>query len=1590
MSKTLVSKTSHKTNSKSNSTKIKAVKGHSAPASCEQFTKSFYPHNGPSVTAREDMERKASETYEFISKRTNGKPKIEIAKGKSSDNKPRTVLKILNNDKTFLVDSVLAEVSRLGYKVYEIYHPVVKAVRDKNGRLQEFNAKTGKAESVIYLEISYIENPVGLDSLKKNLESVLKALYFAVDDWRGMLVKVDETVKTLHQARKHFSVDQVDETMDFLKWLADDHFTFLGYAEYETHGKKLKLIPNSCLGVSRPEAAQEGNSSVKEGDLSNPHELLDITKSDFKAIVHRSVYMDHIGVKKFDAKGKVIGERRFLGLFASSAYYQSTSTIPVIRQKVKYVREKSGFARGGHSAKIVQFILDSYPRDEIFQSTADELLKNTLSILELTERPNVGLYIRRDNSDRFLSCLIYVPKEKFDTALRFKIQKILEKNLDGKVAEYYTSITDSPLSRLHLIIKPNNAISKYNIEELRGKIAEVSNLWGDELLNALSANANGESLFTKYENAFPKDYTAIYNSRHAAHDILKIEETLQSNQLQVEFYQHNEGDNSASYHLKTYTPGESIALSDVLPILENFGLRVISEKPFFVEPHNNDKTAFIGVGISDFEVVPMNGQPIEFDVSKEILETAFKKAVLGEVENDSLNKLVLYANLPWRDVVVLRAYTRYLRQAGLALGLNFFIDALTAQANLTNLLVRLFYAYFDPKAKSKKPEAIIEEIEKDLATVSNLNEDRAIRRLNETIQSTIRTNFFQTTDLGANKDYVSFKLDSRKVPDLPLPRPLYEVFVYSPNVEGIHLRGGMVARGGLRWSDRFEDFRTEILGLMKAQMVKNSVIVPVGSKGGFIVKGDVPEDRDAKLKQGIECYKTFLRGVLDVTDNIVKGKVVPPKDVIRRDGDDPYLVVAADKGTATFSDIANGISEEYNFWLGDAFASGGSAGYDHKKMGITAKGGWISVQRHFRELGIDVQEQDHTCIGIGDMSGDVFGNGLLLSEHTRLVAAFNHMHIFIDPHPPTEDAFKERKRLFNLARSGWDDYDKKLISPGGGVFKRSEKSIKLTPEIKTLLQVQDNSLSPDELIRTILKAPVDLLWNGGIGTYVKAESENARDVGDKTNDNLRINGKELRARVVGEGGNLGFTQLGRIEYAFSGGRINTDAIDNSAGVDTSDHEVNIKIPLQAAIEKKKLTLANRNKLLVKMTDEVAELVLRDNYLQTQAISIAETKGASGNEARASLMRTLEESGLLKRKIEFLPSDEEISRRTALKQSFTRPEISVLLAYSKIWLYNQLVESKLPDEDYFKEDLLRYFPKELHKKYAHELHNHKLRREIIATYVTNSIVNRAGSTFFTTIIRDSGMKAEDIASAYVVTRDAFNLRDIWKDIENLDAKVDAKIQYEMFLTIGTFIERQTMWFLRNAPLPLNVEKTIQQFKPDIEKFSANIDRLENDYIAEKIEENKNRLVQFKVPEKLAKRVASLRAIIAACDVALISQTSKIPLTVIGNIYFQIGQRLSFNWLRTTAFEMPTDNYWQRLASKNLIDSLFEQQRRIAREITSHAGKNGAAEAALKSWEEENADNLARHDKMVAELQKTDKFDLAMLIAAVRRIETLGSV
>ena len=1086
------------------------------------------------------------------------------------------------------------------------------------------------------------------------------------------------------------------------------------------------------------------------------------------------------------------------------------------------------------------------------------------------------------------------------------------------------------------------------------------------------------------------------------HDIEKIEEAIASGQLALELFRKRE-DTPGFLNLKLYNPFKQVSLSDVLPMLERFGFRVVDETPYLISPHGrNDHHE---IWIRDFRLTWADDSLADLAPVKAAFEDALQRVWSGEIESDGFNALVLKAGLTARQVVILRAYAKYLKQAGFPYNQTTIEQALAAHPDLATALVQLFFARFDPNKKQNKnasspdDKTILAEIETGLSTITSLVEDRILRRFTDLIGATLRTNFFQQHKVSEPKPYLSFKFNSAIVPELPKPVPYAEIFVYARDIEGIHLRGGKVARGGLRWSDRTEDFRTEVLGLMKAQMVKNSVIVPVGSKGGFVLKNAAGLARDAFQEEGIRCYKIFLRGLLDLTDNIVAGKIVPPENVVRHDDDDPYLVVAADKGTATFSDIANSVSAEYGFWLGDAFASGGSVGYDHKKMAITAKGAWISVTRHFAEAGIDIGTTDFTCCGIGDMAGDVFGNGMLLSNHVRLVAAFNHMHIFLDPTPDAATSFPERARLFNLPRSSWKDYNPSLISQGGGVYERSAKSILLSAEIKRALDIKADALSPDDLIKAILKAPVDLLWNGGIGTYVKAETESHEQVGDRTNNALRINGSELRCKVVGEGGNLGFTQRGRIEYALAGnngqsgnggGRINTDAIDNSAGVDCSDHEVNIKIALGTAVASGKLKTAERDVFLASMTDEVAALVLRDNFLQTQAITLAQLRGPGVLDPQSRFIAALEKQGLLDRAVEFLPSETALQERKTAKRGLTRPEIAVLLAYSKMTLYTDLLSSTLPDDPYYVSDLMRYFPAPMREQYAKEIETHPLRREIIATYVTNSMVNRAGITFFHGIATDTGMQAADVARAYTIARDAFGLRPLWTAIEQVGPEVSATAKVDMFVEVNRFVGRVTLWLLRNYPLPLDVATIVKEISPGIEEFRKNFAELVSAPVEKAFDKKKQRFTDAGVHESLAHQIALAEALISAVDVVKVAQGAKLPIAAVGKLYFTIGSDLRLGWLREMASRIPMQNYWERLALLAIVDDLYEQQRRLTVTAIASLGKDAGAPDAAEKWAAAHAEEMRRFTIFLDDLRANEIFDIPMLTVATRNVKSLAAM
>jgi glutamate dehydrogenase len=1535
-----------------------------------------------------------------------------------------TIIEIINDDMPFLVDSCTEALNRHELVIRRILHPILRVERNAKGELttlysaEEAAKKKGKAESVIHFYVAHLSDPEFIENVKQDIEYTLETVRIAVQDWKETVAKartVSDELQTkrasigasLTQMAKAAAESYSDETRAFIDWLCDNNFIFLGYAQYdfsESTQKQFNVTLSNRLGVfktgdtTKPTALERLPAEVQS--FAKDPRLVEITKSNHRSLVHRPVHMDDISIKRFDDKGNVIGEHRFRGLFTSIVYYQSAIHIPLIRQKIEHIQSRAGFAPGGHSSKELAAIVESFPRDELLQITEDELFDICMGIVSLAVQRRIRLFARKDKFERFISCILFVPRPRFSTGLREKIQNVIARAFNGTVVNHYTQVTDSPFARLNLIVKTEpGAIPDYCLADIEAQITEVSRQWADTLRDEIFCHADEskcELLFETYSKAFSPAYCDRFTAYHAYWDIKSIERLYKTG-TDILFDLYEIEKEPTLFHLKIYSRSRQLLLSSVMPLLDNMGFPVSDEHTFEVTPHRQD-----AVWIHHFRLNSPESIQTRPDLKtiKSNFEMLLARVWSKQAENDGLNQLVLCAGLEWEHVILVRAYAKYLRQIGFTYDLAAITRVLAKHPVLAQKLVALFVARFDPalrkttqkaKAAEERAEALRQEIEEALAAVSDVVDDRVIRQYLALIQATLRTNYYQPDADGNRKNYISFKFRSADIPGLPLPHPYAEIFVYSARVEGIHLRGGKVARGGLRWSDRPDDFRTEVLGLVKAQMTKNAVIVPVGSKGGFVLKQPPKEGgREAFLQEGVACYQTFLSGLLDLTDNIVSDAIVPPSDVVRHDEDDPYLVVAADKGTATFSDYANAISAKYGFWLGDAFASGGSAGYDHKKMGITARGGWVSVDRHFQEMGINIQKTDFTVAGIGDMAGDVFGNGMLLSKHICLVAAFNHLHIFLDPNPNAAASFKERERLFSLPRSSWTDYDAKLISKGGGIFERSAKTIPLSKEVKELLSIQEDSLSPDKLIRAILKAPVDLLWNGGIGTYVKAEDEAHSDVGDKANDALRINGSELRCKVIGEGGNLGFTQKGRIEYALRGGRLNTDFIDNSAGVDCSDHEVNMKIALGQAIEAKKLAAKDRDALLESMTDEVAQLVLRDNELQAQALTIAEQQGVSQIEQQQRLMRRLERDGLLYRGIEFLPSDEAISRRAAEKKGLTRPELAVLLSYSKQAVYKDLLESNLTHSDYFDEDLQLYFPEAMRDRFGKLLPHHLLKKEIITTCVTNSIVNRCGITFFHSVLEDTGMKGCDIARAYVIIREVFGLRDIWTAIEALDESISVETRVSLFLEIQKLIERNTHWFLRNHPHPLPITDLITTYASGVKILFSCLEEILSP-LAMRI--YRSRLTRYKeagVPDDLARTIAGIAILTSGCDIVKVAQNGKLPVNIVGKIYFELGGRLSLGTLRTHILEQPANGYWEGLSLRMLLEDLFNQQMRLTAAVIKHNCNDTLCLTSVANWCEANKKEIGRYDQFINDFKAAEHIDTSMLIVAVKQVEMICSV
>jgi len=1558
------------------------------------FIAAFYEHAPPADVAGrrpDDLAGGALALWRFGARRRPNEARVRVynpvteTDGWSS---PHTIVEVVNDDMPFLVDSVSAAINERDGAVRLVIHPVVTAARDAEGRLSGFGVPDGIRESWMQIEITRERGAAAREVLAEALVGVLADVRAAVSDWPKMREAVVGLADRVEHTGAPLPRAETAESAAFLRWIGADNFVLLGMRDYDFAGGGETQPP---LGVLR-EPGYRAFGGLRDlaslppevRDFLRRRELLIIGKTDQRSTVHRSAPMDAIGVRRFDERGEVSGLRLFVGLFTSSAYNSLPRSVPIVRRKVEHVLAHSRLSATSHDGKALLHTLDTFPRDELFQASEDWLFDTAIGVLNLQERQRIALFVRRDPLERFVSCIVYVPRERYETSLRLRFAKILEEAYAGTLSTYYTHLDDALFARAHFIIRTTRGnVPPVDIPTLEATLAEAGRLWIDRV-EAAAEEAFGEGEAHERLSrlqAFPVDYQARTSPEQAIADLVPIEKVLDGSPLEAALHPRA---GEATPGLRLYRQGGPVVLSDILPILENLGLRIIAEEPYRI-----DSAEGTAVWVHEFTLADGAVAGVLTPVVRRNFEEALVQIAGGAIENDGFNRLVLAAGLSARQTTILRLYCKVLRQAGSAFSQAYMEDTLAAHAEIARRLVALFEHRFNPtppKAGSLDIVAELQAIDHALDAVESLDEDRILRGFLLLILKSVRTNYFQPMLDGSPKSYLAVKFASSQIDLLPLPRPLFEIYVYSPRMEGVHMRAGKVARGGIRWSDRREDFRTEILGLMKAQTVKNAVIIPVGSKGGFVLKHPPPAGPNYRAElqaEGIECYKILMHGLLDLTDNIVADSseahhIEPPLSVVRHDEDDPYLVVAADKGTATFSDTANAIAIEYGFWLGDAFASGGSAGYDHKAIGITSRGAWELIKRHFRELGTDIQNTDFTVVGVGDMAGDVFGNGMLQSRHIRLVGAFNHLHIFIDPTPDAAKSCPERKRLFENPRLGWADYDSRLISPGGGVFERSAKSIPISAEMKRVFGIVEDVLTPAELIRRLLTAEIDLLFFGGIGTFVKARGETHAQAGDKANDALRVDGEAIRARVVGEGANLGVTQRGRIAYAEKGGRIDTDAIDNSAGVSMSDHEVNIKILLGHAIATGALAAPEREPLLAQMTDDVAALVLRDNYLQGEVLSVAGARGPATLDRQARLIRELEKSGRLDRALEFLPDDAEIASRAAARRGLTRPELSVLLAYAKMSLDHELLQADLPDAPELAEELWLYFPPALRDRFQTQIAAHPLRREIVATLVANDVVNRAGLTFVHDLAARSGRGAAEIARAYRIVREAFRLPPLWAAIETLDNQVATQVQYEMLIDIAGIVEHAALWLLRAGRVSFD---EIARFAPSLEHLADAVGGLLPSEERALYDRRVAKLGEAGVPLPVARRVGGIVFLTTAFEIGDLAERSAQPIDRTARTFYGVGARFALDGLRDAARRLPAETQWQKAAVETLIDDFYALQADLAERVLKEAD---GAQDPVAAWAATRAVQLGPAEAIVAELRAAASPDLAMLVVAGRQL------
>lgn len=1578
--------------------------------------------------------------FEFLRQRRRGEVKIRVYNPTVAEHgwsSTHTVVELINDDMPFLVDSVAIALSRLELGVHLILHPVIRLQRDQGGHFLDFvddqEHDEAIAESLIQIRLDRQTSLDALARIERRICSALADVRVAVEDWRTMKQKATAIAGELAQSRSGMDDEELAEAQEFFNWLADDHFTFLGYREYEITGsgddRMLVSVESSGLGLMRVERRKSpprklselaGDPRATSGDV-NP---IIITKTNGRASVHRDGYMDYISILRFGENGRVSGEKRIIGLFTSGAYTRRCQDTPLVRTKVQRVLQMSGLRPGSHAGKALMHILETLPRDELFQASTENLLELAGGILDLQERAKTRLFVRRERFGRFYSCMVFIPRDRFNTENRHKVQAILKRALKGERLDFAVQVGESKLARMHVIVRPRGERDdRFDVAEIEARIKQAIRSWDDELGEILlrqCGEEKGLELLRRFGQAFPLSYQGDVAPHVASFDVISASRVRNLDDLQMSLYKpRKRGQGILRFKLFKYE--QPIPLSDVVPMLENLGMRIVSERPYELQLDDGNR-----IWIQDFDMQPPTDGAFDLDLIRDQFQQAFEQTWRGHNENDGFNRLVLLAKLNWRQASLLRAIAKFLQQTGSPFSQQYMEQTLAAWPLAARLLVEYFEARFDPTREDESraqrvaackqlrkhcvelarniddgvlpdfleeifraretpetdddPRSVRKSLLRIFDSISSADQDRILRAFTEVIRAMLRTNYFQHDARDQIHEYMSFKFDSALLPDLPRPRPLYEVWVYSPRVEGVHLRGGKVARGGLRWSDRREDFRTEVLGLLKAQTVKNTMIVPVGAKGGFFVKRPPEtEDREELMTEVIYCYRCFINGLLDLTDNLDGENLIAPRQVIRHDDDDPYLVVAADKGTASFSDIANAVSAEYGFWLGDAFASGGSNGYDHKGMGITAKGAWESVKRHFRELGLDTQSESFDVVGIGDMSGDVFGNGMLLSRHIRLRAAFNHMHIFIDPDPDPERSFVERERLFQLPRSSWADYDGDLISTGGGVYSRQAKTIPLTPQVREWLGVEVEELAPQALIRALLCAEYDLLWNGGIGTYIKSCAESHSDVGDLANNPVRVDGRELRCRVVGEGGNLGMTQKGRIEYALAGGRLNTDFIDNAAGVNCSDHEVNIKILLDQAVAAGRLDREQRNRLLSEMTDEVEVLVLRSNYLQTLALSMMEALTSSRLGAEAQFITMLEHQGAIDRDLENLPDEEQLRDRVAHSLGLVRPELAVLFSFSKITLYQDLIESEVPEDPYLSRELEDYFPAPLREQFADLMPEHRLRREIIATRVTNNMVNRMGAYFAARIKEDTGASPATVAKAFTVAREIFEARSYWHELEKYDATVSASQLYRIYLEIWNLMRQSTR---RLIALPggfaIDISSKVNRFGPGMREFRDALPEILSEVEREALNQRMRELRQAGFEEEFVERLAALGWMNSALDIVDEARALEMSVVEVGQVYFRLLDRLPLRWLRESVESLAVDKQWHAHARGNLRDDLFRHHRALVRRIlTEHRDSSQPIEA----WFDRHATAVARTRATLEDMRASATQDFATLHVAI---------